>query len=136
MKLAANSRSPGRYSWKKVGVAPAWWITSSIGVWEKVESVNGTPVAADARAAATSPLKSGAQSPTRPMGHMKIGDARRSPKISIGQITLWRADHHSRYDSVAGIRCDVGSLSLPDPGSCRHISVHPVRERLGRLPLD
>jgi len=35
-------------------------LTCSIGAWAKVESVNGTPVAADAWAAATSPWKSGA----------------------------------------------------------------------------
>jgi LuxR family maltose regulon positive regulatory protein len=35
-------------------------LTCSIGTWANVESVNGTPVAADAWAAATSPWKSGA----------------------------------------------------------------------------
>ena len=47
-------------------------MTSSIGAWENADSVNGTPVAADACAAATSPCKSGAYKPIKPMGHKKI----------------------------------------------------------------
>ena len=51
-------------------------MTSSIGAWENVDKVNGTPVAADACAAATSPWKSGAHKPIKPMGHMKIGESK------------------------------------------------------------
>lgn len=43
------------YSWKKLGVCPAWPITSSSGSCIRVENIAGTPVSAAAWAAAMSP---------------------------------------------------------------------------------
>src|SRR5580692_4767478 len=119
MRLAASSRSFGRYSWKKLGVAPVCGLICSIGAWANVESVNGTPVAAEARAAATSPWKSGAHKPIRPMGHIKIGLSKRWPNNVIdrsrsggkrlGRLPLdrIRVKRVPRVDAIHGVQIDA-----------------------------
>jgi hypothetical protein len=52
------------------------------------------------------------------------------------QVTVGWSDHHPGNDSVTRICGNVGALSPPISGGRGDMSVHPVRKRLGRLPLD
>jgi hypothetical protein len=64
-------------------------------VWVNVDNVYGTPVVAEACAAATSPWKSGEHKPTKPIGAKNIGDTRSLPNRLIdrsrfGGLTIIR----------------------------------------------
>ena len=81
-RLAASSRSVGVYSWKKPGVSPNRAATSSMGSWERVEAIIGTPVRAAASAVARSPCRSCEHRPTTPTGAIISGEGRRTPHRS------------------------------------------------------
>jgi hypothetical protein len=111
-------------------------ITSSIGACENVDSVKGTPVAADAPGGGYITLKiRRAQADQADRAHEDRRLKTLGEKVDR-QVTLGRADHHPGNDSVVEICVNVGLLGSPIPGGRRHIPIHPVRKRLGRLPLD
>ena len=53
-----------------------------------------------------------------------------------GQVTLGRANHHSRNDPVTRVCIDIGALRATVAGRGRDIPVHPIRHRVKGFPLN